>query len=160
MPAFDCYPYNRARFRNPFGLDLKPTTNSVAVELKPSRQIPPYPLVRASLMDSDRRESQRVWADILVEWHGLLGSHSGHISDISLVGCFILAGGEVTPGELIAVEIDLPGLLRMHLWGKVIYHIADMGFALRFKDLSVTDSTLLSRLIEYFQSGRHSLSNP
>jgi len=40
------------------------------------------------------------------------------------------------------------------LWGKVVYHIADMGFALRFKDLSVTDTTLLARLIEYIESGR------
>jgi hypothetical protein len=112
-------------------------------------------------MNRERRESKRVWADITAQWHGLLNSREGSISDISLNGCFILTGGDVSPGELVSVEIDLPGLLRMQLWGKVVYHIADMGFALRFKDLSVTDTTLLSRLIEYIQSGRQMRhSNP
>src|SRR6267378_468416 len=92
-------------------------------------------------MNRERRDSKRVWADISVQWHGLLNSREGSISDMSLTGCFILTGGEVSPGELVSVEIDLPGLLRMQLWGKVVYHIADMGFALRFKDLSVKVST-------------------
>jgi hypothetical protein len=105
-------------------------------------------------MNRERRDSKRVWADITAQWHGLLKSREGSISDMSLTGCFILTGGEVSPGELVSVEIDLPGLLRMQLWGKVVYHIADMGFALRFKDLSVTDTTLLARLIEYIESGR------
>jgi hypothetical protein len=105
-------------------------------------------------MNQERRDSKRVWADIKVQWHGLLSSREGSISDISLTGCFILTGGDVSPGELVSVEIDLQGLLRMQLWGKVVYHITDMGFALRFRDLSVTDSTLLARLIEYIHSGR------
>jgi hypothetical protein len=102
-------------------------------------------------MERERRTSKRVWADIKTQWHGLLTSREGSISDISTSGCFILTGGEVSPGELVSVEIDVPKVLRMQLWGKVVYHIADMGFALRFKDLSITDKTLLSRLIEYVQ---------
>jgi hypothetical protein len=102
-------------------------------------------------MERERRTSKRVWADIKTQWHGLLTNREGSISDISTSGCFILTGGEVSPGELVSVEIDVPKVLRMQLWGKVVYHIADMGFALRFKDLSITDKTLLSRLIEYVQ---------
>jgi hypothetical protein len=102
-------------------------------------------------MDRDRRQSERVDADLQVDWHGLLNSRKGNISDISVSGCFVLTGGDVTPGELISVEMVVPGLLRMELWGKVVYQIPDMGFALRFKDLSVTQQTLLARLIEYLR---------
>src|SRR5882757_7550244 len=110
-------------------------------------------MTESSTKEQDRRDSKRFSADVKARWHGLLATREGNISDISTSGCFILTGGEVSPGELVSLEIDLPGLLRLQLWGKVVYHIADMGFAVRFKDLSITDTTLLGRLISYVEAG-------
>jgi hypothetical protein len=103
-------------------------------------------------MDPDRRESERVWINVTARWHGLLNTREGSISDISKTGCFLLTGGAVSPGELISIEINVAQLPRLQLWGKVVDHVPDMGFALRFTDMSITDETLLSRLIEYGQS--------
>jgi hypothetical protein len=109
-------------------------------------------------MERDRRESERVWVNVTARWQGLLNAREGSISDISKTGCFLLTGGEVSPGELVSIEINLPQLPRLRLWGKVVYHVPEMGFALRFTDMNITDETLLSRLIEYGHSGTIGIS--
>jgi hypothetical protein len=100
-------------------------------------------------MERNRRNSERVWTNFAVRWQGPLASGDATVSDISVSGCFILTGGEVSPGELVSLEIDIPQALRLRLWGKVVYRIADIGFALRFKGLTITELTLLRRLMEY-----------
>ena len=105
-------------------------------------------------MDKERRNSQRVPTNLTAQWHGLLAASEGTIADLSATGCFVLTGGDVTPGELISLEISAPGVLRLQVWGRVVYQIEEMGFALRFKDVSTTDQTLLNRLIDFVSSSQ------
>jgi len=71
----------------------------------------------------------------------------GTVSDLSSTGCFVLSGGEVNPGELTRLEIHFPeGMASM--WGEVVYSIAEMGFAIRFKFASEAERRALDKLIE------------
>ena len=71
----------------------------------------------------------------------------GTVSDLSSTGCFVLSGGEVNPGELTRLEIDFPERTAS-LWGEVVYSIAEMGFAIRFKFAGDAERRTLNKLIE------------
>ena len=55
----------------------------------------------------------------------------GAVCDLSLTGCFVLSGGEVSVGELVRLEIHFPKEISL-LWGEVVYRVEEIGFALRF----------------------------
>jgi hypothetical protein len=108
----------------------------------------------------ERRRAERVRADLPVRWEGFLEKSQGTISDLSANGCFILTGGAVEPDELVSVEMDVPALLRMQLWGIVVYSSQPVGFAIRFKELSATEQTLLSRVLDYLRARSSAQSQP
>ena len=76
----------------------------------------------------------------------------GSICDLSSTGCFILTGGDVTPGELIRLEIHFPNQIAL-VWGQVIYAIAEMGFALHFAFTDEADRRALDELITSLNQG-------
>jgi len=114
-------------------------------------------------MESERRRAERNIVHISVHWQGLLSERKGHISDISATGCFVLSGGDLSPGELISLEMELPGVMKLRVWAKVVYVIPEMGFAVRFRDMTNTDETRLERLIELAKTDfpmRDEIKNP
>ena len=56
---------------------------------------------------NDRRNLERFPVNIEIEWEGLIGRHSGSISDISVQGCFVLCSGEVEDGENVKIFFPL-----------------------------------------------------
>jgi c-di-GMP-binding flagellar brake protein YcgR len=104
-----------------------------------------------NLMWPERRRAERVRADVPVRWEGLLEKNRGTISDISVTGCFILSGGAVKTDELVSVEMDVPSLLQMQLWATVVYSSEPIGFAVRFKELSASEQSLLDRVINHLR---------
>ena len=95
----------------------------------------------------DRRAAERVRLNLRTRWETLITQGRGTVCDISSTGCFVLSGGEVNPGELIRLEIHFPEDLAS-LWGEVVYSIAEMGFAIRFKFASKSERRALNKLIE------------
>lgn len=95
----------------------------------------------------ERRTANRVRLNLRTRWETLMTQGRGTISDLSSTGCFVLSGGEVNPGELTRLEIHLPEGVAS-LWGEVVYSIAEMGFAIRFKFASVSERRALNRLLE------------
>ncbi len=71
----------------------------------------------------------------------------GAVSDLSSTGCFVLSGGQVTNGELIQLQIDFPRNVGI-VWGRVVYAVADIGFALRFTFGGEDEQRALARLID------------
>lgn len=94
----------------------------------------------------ERRTAERVRASLNARWEGLFSQGRGAICDLSRGGCFVLAGGEVTSGELLRLEIVLPDQIAL-VWGHVVYAIAEMGFALRFAFNSDDEMAALAGLI-------------
>jgi hypothetical protein len=105
-------------------------------------------------MTNERRRAERVRINLDVQWEGVLEKRSGTISDLSLSGCFILTDGEVKDNELISIEIDVPAMMRLQLWGVVVYSALEIGFALRFNEMTATEQILLARLIEHYRAKR------
>ena len=71
----------------------------------------------------------------------------GTVCDLSSSGCFVLAGGEVTPRELARLEMALPDQATT-FWGNVVYTVSEMGFAVRFAFSSEAEKEPLERIIE------------
>ena len=79
----------------------------------------------------ERRRAQRLRTNINVRWETLKTQGQGSVCDLSASGCFVLSGGEVTPGELTRLDMRVTDEL-LTVWGTVVYTISEMGFAVRF----------------------------
>ena len=95
----------------------------------------------------ERRTAERVRLNLNVRWEGLMTQGRGAVSDLSATGCFVLSGGQVTNGELIQLQIDFPRDVGI-VWGRVVYSVAEIGFALRFAFRDDADRRVLDGLIE------------
>jgi len=94
----------------------------------------------------ERRTAERIRLDLTTRWEGLRTQGRGAVSDLSSTGCFVLSGGEVSAGELIRLQISFPRNVRV-VWGRVVYAVAEIGFALRFVFGDDADKHALDRLI-------------
>ena len=94
----------------------------------------------------ERRAIRRFEVNIEIEWEGLVGRKAGTISDISPVGCFVLCSGEVEDGETIKLFFPLTDGRKIQLWGEVANHVFEIGFALKFIELTEAQQEFL----EYF----------
>lgn len=99
-------------------------------------------------MDEDRRQAKRVRVNFPARWEGLMAQNEATICDISITGCMVLSGGDVTTGELIRLEILFPNGEWAFQWGEVAYPVPEIGFALRFTDLTDDEITRLQNLID------------
>jgi hypothetical protein len=103
-------------------------------------------MVRDRRRGSDRRSAVRYAAQIEIEWESLVGRQVGTISDISQTGCFILCSGEVEDGENVKLYLPDRGKI-IALWGEVVNHVYEIGFAVRFIELGDAERLFLERLL-------------
>jgi PilZ domain len=96
----------------------------------------------------DRRDSERLKANIEIEWEGLVGKKKGTISDLSAHGCFILCTGEVDDGEQIKILFPLTDGRKIIIWGEVVNHVIEIGCALRFIELSKVQREFLEVFVD------------
>ena len=96
----------------------------------------------------DRRSSERFLVSIEVEWEGLVGRKPGVINDIGTLGCFVLCSGEVEDGENIKVLFPMPSGKKLQLWGEVVNHVMEIGFGVRFIELSEGQKDFLEKFID------------
>ncbi|HEX8494021.1 MAG TPA: PilZ domain-containing protein [Pyrinomonadaceae bacterium] len=97
---------------------------------------------------SERREAERYQVKLNARWEGVLAQRTGTVVDISSTGCFLLTRDDVTPKELIRVEIQLPTERWIYLWAEVVYQLSEIGFALRFTGSTETEQTMLNLLLD------------
>lgn len=95
----------------------------------------------------ERRTAERIRINLKARWEGLISQGRGAICDLSSAGCFVLTGGEVTVGELVRLEIQFPNQIAL-VWGRVVYAVAEMGFALRFAFSGDSEMRELEQAIE------------
>jgi hypothetical protein len=97
-------------------------------------------------MIEERRHAERFRVNLEVQWEGSDGRRKGTISEISTIGCFILTSPEVVATEPIKIGIQLPRGESMTLPGEAVYTMEEIGFAIRFTDLSTVEKHFLQRL--------------
>lgn len=85
----------------------------------------------------ERRESPRYRVGLRARWGGgEWAGREGTVTNLSADGCFVVAEGAVAEGELVQVEVELPGGEPLPLWGNVIHVAEGKGFAMRFSHFS------------------------
>lgn len=97
---------------------------------------------------NDRRHLERFPVSIEIEWEGLIGRHAGTISDISVIGCFVLCSGEVEDGENVKIFFPLTDGRKIQFWGEVVNHVFEIGFAIRFIELSEAQKDFLEKFVD------------
>lgn len=100
----------------------------------------------------DRRAVERAGVTIDVEWEGLIGRKPGTIGDISAQGCFVLCSGEVEDGENVRIFLPLSDGMRVQFWGEVANHVLEIGFAVRFIELSDAQKDFLEKFTDSLQN--------
>ena len=96
----------------------------------------------------DRRSSERLKSNIDIEWEGLIGRKEGTINDLSATGCFVLCSGEVEDGEQVKIFFPLTDGRKVLIWGEVVNHVVEIGFAIRFIELSEAQSEFLEVFVD------------
>ena len=96
---------------------------------------------------TERRGDKRHSITLDVYWQGRNGRASGTISDINPTGCYVLAGQEVSDGETVHIFLPIGDGVKAQFTGVVTNHEDDIGFAMRFDELSEAQRSLLERLI-------------
>lgn len=104
-------------------------------------------------MTEERRGEERVPLVLELRWESLSGKHTARISDMSLGGCYVETMGQVTTGELIRVQVQLPTGRWLPLVGEVVYHLPGMGFGMRFRSMTPTQTEMISSLLDYMKDG-------
>lgn len=95
----------------------------------------------------ERRTSARHPVELEVEWQSARGRASGTLSDVSLDGCFVLCSGEVVEGEQVRLYIPLADGMKVEFDGRVANFVYEIGFGVRFSQLSAAQRELLTTLV-------------
>ncbi len=96
----------------------------------------------------ERREIARYPVNINVEWEGTVGRKPGTISDLSISGCFVMCSGEVDDGEHVKIFLPLADGMKVEFRGEVVNHVLEIGFAVRFVEMTGSRKEFLTKLIE------------
>lgn len=86
-------------------------------------------------------------AQIEIGWESLAGMERGTVADISRTGCFVLCSGEVEDGENVKIYLPDDGDKIVAVWGEVVYHVYEIGFAVRFVELGDKERLFLDKLL-------------
>jgi hypothetical protein len=61
---------------------------------------------------------------------------AAEVTQISGGGCFVATGREVRDGDLVKLQIDIPGHGDLTIWGEVVYQAEGRGFGVHFSAFS------------------------
>ena len=103
-------------------------------------------------MSIEHRRTPRTSLILDVQWVTNGTVEPGTISDISLTGCFILAGGAARLNEPVWIHIKMPYGEQAGLFGEVIYQLPEIGFAVQFVKFGDEETRFISYLINYFET--------
>ena len=100
----------------------------------------------------ERRSEERVRLSVDVEWDANDESRPGTISDLTAKGCFILASGYFEEGTAVRVNFPASDGNTVAIFGVIVNQFPDIGFALRFMDLTDPQQEFLKSFAEAHES--------
>ena len=96
---------------------------------------------------TERRATNRFPVEVDVQWQGSGSRMPGSVSDVSLDGCFVLSSGDVTDGETVKLFVPLADGMKVEFSGRVANHVMEIGFGLKFDQLSAAQRDVLGHLV-------------
>jgi hypothetical protein len=100
----------------------------------------------------DRRATKRYAIEMEVEWEGSSGRAPGSISDVSLDGCFVLCSGDVGDGDHVKIFVTLEDGMKVEFSGRVVNHVFEIGFGVKFDQLTKQQRELLLNILRDSES--------
>ncbi len=97
---------------------------------------------------NERRVTERFTVNIDIDWEGFVGKQNGTISDISVSGCFVLCSGEVENGDYVKIHFPLTNGQTIVFQGEVANHVFEIGFGIRFINLSEAQQDFLEVFVD------------
>lgn len=95
----------------------------------------------------ERRGSIRYPVEVEIEWKDSSARSPGTLSDVSLDGCFVLSSGNVNDGDHVKLFVPLSDGMKVEFSGTVANHVIEIGFGLRFDQLSAAQRDLLATVV-------------
>jgi hypothetical protein len=86
--------------------------------------------------NADRRSEKRVRVAADVEWATEGEIQHGRLGDLSSNGCFVLASGEFSDGEIVRLYFPTTDGSRLEIIAEIRNYVEEIGFAARFVSLS------------------------
>lgn len=102
----------------------------------------------------DRRASVRFAVEMDIEWEGSNGRQPGTLSDVSFDGCFVLSSGDIEDGDAVKIFVPLADGMKVQFDGKVANHVFEIGFGVRFGQLSAAQRDLLTQIVHRADEGK------
>lgn len=96
----------------------------------------------------ERRTAKRHPVEIDVEWETDAGRFKGTLSDVSTNGCFVMSSGDIADGESVRVFVPLGDGMKVQFDGTVANHVYEIGFGLKFGEMSPAQNDMLATLIK------------
>lgn len=97
---------------------------------------------------NERRATNRFPVEAEVEWEVAGERHPGTMNDVSFDGCFVMTGGEVSPGEPVKIFLPLADGMKVQYIGKIVNSVEDIGFGVRFDPLTTPQREVLVNLVK------------
>src|SRR5438046_1759656 len=104
--------------------------------------------IRDRRSGDERRGSVRYPVEVDIQWETASGRQPGSMSDVSIDGCFILSSGDVTDGEDVKIFVPLADGMKVQFDAKVANHVFEIGFGVRFSQLSAAQRELLVSIVK------------
>lgn len=95
----------------------------------------------------ERRATNRYPVQLEIEWQAAGDRMPGSLSDVSLDGCFILGSADVQDGDRVKVFVPLTDGMNVEFGGVIANHVFEIGFGVRFDQLSAAQRELLINLV-------------
>ncbi len=97
---------------------------------------------------NERRSVNRFNVVVNIDWEAESGRRSGTLSDISSRGCFVLASGGFSEGDPVKLFLPAGDGMKIEFTGEVANHAFEIGFALRFDNVSQSHLSFLSDFVK------------
>jgi uncharacterized protein (TIGR02266 family) len=104
-------------------------------------------------MNDERRKQKRVPLLVEVSWEAKAGKYEARTSDVSTGGCFVDTIAQANIGEQIHFKLQMPGGEWLELDGEVTYAYPNIGFGLRFINMSEEDQATLESIVNAGDAG-------
>jgi hypothetical protein len=99
----------------------------------------------------DRRSEERVRVAADIEWATGGDMNRGRLGDLSSNGCFVLAAGDFSDGEIVRLFFPMTDGTKIEILSEIRNYVEDIGFAARFMSLSETQREFIRSFAELHQ---------
>lgn len=96
----------------------------------------------------ERRAELRVGVDADIGWTIDGTPNAGRLSDMSISGCFVMAAGQFSDGDMVRLYFPHPDGAQVEVLGEVKNHVPEIGFGVKFLDITEFQVTFLRDFAE------------